>query len=477
MPKVLHPYTEYKRSSVPWLEKIPAHWDECRNGRLFSQRKETGFGELPILEVSLRTGVRVRDMENLKRKQVMSDREKYKRAAKGDIAYNMMRMWQGAAGVAPVDGLVSPAYVVLRPFPDVDSYFFAYLFRTESYMKEVDAYSRGIVKDRNRLYWEDFKRMSSIVPPPVEQRQIVQYLDSASVEVNRLIRNKRRLIELLKEQNQNIINQALTWGLDPDVPLKPSGVEWLGDIPEHWEVRRIRTCLNNVVAGIWGNDPNEKNLSEHITCVRVADYDMRTLGVSTEKLTVRAVAENAQAPRLLKQGDILMEKSGGGDAQPVGRVVFFNLAMPAITSNFIIRIRVDNDVIASKYLLHILALLQATQRNIPSIKQTTGIQNLDEKHYFSNRLGLPSLNEQQSIIEHIEKKSAEIDQAISRAELEIELICEYRIRLISDVVTGKVDVRGIEFPEVTDEELIEGEEETEELGEIMEEEEAVDVAD
>ncbi|MEW7996662.1 MAG: NADAR domain-containing protein, partial [Candidatus Thiodiazotropha endolucinida] len=153
-------YPKYKDSGQPFLGKIPAHWDLFRNGRLFSQRNETGFGELPILEVSLKTGVRVRDMDNLKRKQVMSDREKYKRAAQGDIAYNMMRMWQGAVGVAPVDGLVSPAYVVVRPFPDVDCSYFSYLFRTASYMNEVDAYSRGIVKDRNRLYWQDFKRLS-----------------------------------------------------------------------------------------------------------------------------------------------------------------------------------------------------------------------------------------------------------------------------------------------------------------------------
>ena len=113
-------YPSYRDSGLPWLGKIPEHWDVRRNGRLFAERVETGFEELPILEVSLRTGVRVRDMENGARKQQMADRSKYKRAAKGDVAYNMMRMWQGAVGVAPVDGLISPAYVVARPFPEVD---------------------------------------------------------------------------------------------------------------------------------------------------------------------------------------------------------------------------------------------------------------------------------------------------------------------------------------------------------------------
>ncbi len=236
----LFPYPHYRDSGQQSLVQIPEHWEIYRNGRLFAQRNETGFGDLPILEVSLRTGVRIRDMENLKRKQVMSDRAKYKRAAQGDIAYNMMRMWQGALGVVPANGLVSPAYVVVRPFSGVDTRYYSYLFRTNTYMDEVDGYSCGIVKDRNRLYWQDFKRMPSVVPPPEEQLQIGRFLDAVGLKVQKFIRNKRRLIELLKEQKQNIINQAVTRGLDPNVKLKPSGVEWIGDIPEHWEATKLK---------------------------------------------------------------------------------------------------------------------------------------------------------------------------------------------------------------------------------------------
>lgn len=111
----LKPYPEYKDSGVAWLGDVPGHWEVRRNGRLFLQRNETGFPALPILEVSLRSGVRVRDFDASSRKQVMRDRAMYKRALRGDITYNMMRMWQGAVGVAPVDGLISPAYVVARP--------------------------------------------------------------------------------------------------------------------------------------------------------------------------------------------------------------------------------------------------------------------------------------------------------------------------------------------------------------------------
>ena len=141
----LKPYAEYSDSGLPWLGQVPAHWRTVRNGSLFGQRSQTGFAELPILEVSLKTGVQVRAFGSAKRKQVMSDLAKYKRAAKGDLAYNTMRMWQGALGVCPVDGLVSPAYVVARPYPGVDPTYFAALFRTRDYMAEIDRDRKSVV--------------------------------------------------------------------------------------------------------------------------------------------------------------------------------------------------------------------------------------------------------------------------------------------------------------------------------------------
>ncbi len=234
------PYPTYRDSGLPWLGRIPGHWDVRRNGRLFAQRNDTGHEDLPILEVSLRTGVRVRDLENGGRKQIMTDRSKYKRAAKGDIAYNMMRMWQGAVGVAPVDGLISPAYVVASPFPEADPRYYSYLFRTGDYMREVNKFSRGIVSDRNRLYWDEFKQMPSAFPPTEEQTQIADFLDAHGRLASRLIRNKRRLIGLLNEQKQAIINQAVTRGLNPNAPMKPTGIDLIPEVPAHWEVKPLK---------------------------------------------------------------------------------------------------------------------------------------------------------------------------------------------------------------------------------------------
>ena len=193
----LKPYAEYKESGLTWLSKIPSNWQTVRNGSLFSQRNETNYPQLPILEVSLRTGVRVRNFETSSRKQLMSDFSKYKRAVAGDIAYNMMRMWQGAVGVAPVDGLVSPAYVVARPFPNTNAHYYRTQFRMDLYLGEIDGVSRGIVKDRNRLYWDQFKQMLSLAPPPDEQAAIVRFLDHANRKIDGFIRAKRKLIGLL----------------------------------------------------------------------------------------------------------------------------------------------------------------------------------------------------------------------------------------------------------------------------------------
>ena len=208
------PYPAYKDSGVEWLGEVPEHWEMVRNGQLFVQRNETGFPELPILEVSLKTGVRIRDLENPGRKQMMTVRSEYKRAVKGDITYNMMRMWQGAVGVTPADGLVSPAYVVAKPLRGTEPRYFSALFRTSAYMAEVDKCSRGIVKDRNRLYWEDFKQMSTPYPPPDEQVLIADAIDQNMATIEGGIHRIHRQIDLLSEYRTRLISDVVTGKLD-----------------------------------------------------------------------------------------------------------------------------------------------------------------------------------------------------------------------------------------------------------------------
>lgn len=229
-------YPNYAPSGLPWAPQIPEGWQVQRNGRLFSHRVETGFPDLPILEVSLRTGVRVRDMVNGKRKQAMSAKEKYKRAVKGDIAYNMMRMWQGAVGPAPADGLVSPAYVVVKPHAGVNTTYFSYLFRTAAYMQEVNKFSRGIVADRNRLYWESFKQMPSLVPSYADQGKIVAFLRAKDAQFARYVGAKRGVVDLLAEMRSVRADEA----------IKSSGTQ-------HIRLDRLLRLVSNPIRRI----PNE----------------------------------------------------------------------------------------------------------------------------------------------------------------------------------------------------------------------------
>lgn len=208
------PYPGYRDSGLDWLPGVPAHWSLRRNGRLFAERHETGFGDLTILEVSLHTGVQVRDLQGGDRKQQMTDRDKYKRTAKGDLAYNMMRLWQGAIGIVPTAGLVSPAYVVARPLAGVEVAYYGHLFRTDRYKQQVNRNSRGIVSDRNRLYWDAFKRMASPYPPLEEQKRIVKYLQAASDRIDAGVDAARRQIALLREFRTQLTADVVTGKLD-----------------------------------------------------------------------------------------------------------------------------------------------------------------------------------------------------------------------------------------------------------------------
>lgn len=431
-------YPSYRDSGLAWVPDIPEGWQVLRNGRLFAHRVQTGFPDLPILEVSLRTGVRVRDMENLKRKQVMSQKEKYKRAAKGDIAYNMMRMWQGALGAAPVDGLVSPAYVVASPFPEANSAYYSYLFRTAAYMREVNKFSRGIVSDRNRLYWDEFKQMPSLLPPRAEQDQIVAYLRVQDAHIARFIKAKRELINLLNEQKLQIIDQAVTRGLDASVALKPSGIEWLGDVPSHWDVALLKHIADVRFSGV------DKHSHDDETPVRLCNYtdvykNDRITGAMELMLATATAAEIARLT--LKAGDVLLTKDSetpndiGVPAwvpeDLLGVVCAYHLGLmrpqPERVLGEFLFLAIGSARIAQQF--HVLA---------------TGVTRFAlGKHDVKNAvIALPPVEEQKAICKWIALECQPLDEAIARADEEIKLIREYRDRLIADVVTGQMDVRG-----------------------------------
>lgn len=420
----LAPYPEYRDSGLSWLPRVPSHWEIRRNGRLFVQRVETGREELPILEVSLRTGVRVRSFDDGGRKQVMADRSKYKRAAAGDVAYNMMRLWQGAVGVAPADGLVSPAYVVAAPFDDVDPRYFTYLFRTADYMQEVENFSRGIVADRNRLYWGQFKQMPSPCPPLEEQKCIADHLDAHGRLTNRLIRNRRRLLGVLKERRQGIIESTFTHGLARNAPLAASGIDWQSTMPAGWDIKRLKALVRLV------NDQTDPS-----------NVEGRSIALEHVESWTGHIGIPEQAPKF----DSALKRFQAGDIL-FGRLrpYLAKVAMPdfdgACVGEFL--------VLRQSTLAVLPAFLHQRLRCADIIGQinasTFGAKMPRADWGFIGSLPIaypPSLSEQEAIIAASRDRVVDIDRGILAAERTIRLVEEHRERLIADAVTGHLDLR------------------------------------
>ena len=236
-------------------------------------------------------------------------------------------------------------------------------------------------------------------------------------------------------------------GLRPYPAYRDSGVEWLGKVPEHWEVRRLGATTERLVAGTWGSDPTGH---DDIVCVRVADFDRRRLGVNLRKPTVRSVPAGERQRRLLEPGDLLLEKSGGGDLQPVGVVVHFDHDQEAVASNFIGRMRVRRQH-SARYVLYLNSVLYAIRLTVRSIKQTTGIQNLDVGAYLSESVPLPPLSEQTPIARFLEAADRCIRRYIRAKERLVELLEERKRALIHEAVTGRIDVRtGQPYPAYKD---------------------------
>ena len=248
----LKPYPAYKDSGVPWLGMVPTHWKVLPNRALFMEVNDRNYPQEPLLSVTIGRGVIQQSdlLKNSSKKDSSNEnKSNYKLVQSGDITYNKMRAWQGAIGISDFRGIVSAAYVVVRPRSKLETRYFHHLFRIPAFSKEAERWSYGITSDQWSLRAEDFKQIYSILPTLEEQNRIVDFLDHIDHRVSRFIRVKRRMIALLNEQKQAIIHRAVTRGLDPDVHLKPSGVEWLGDVPEHWEVKRLRNLTTHITSG------------------------------------------------------------------------------------------------------------------------------------------------------------------------------------------------------------------------------------
>ena len=270
------PYPYYKPSGVEWLGDVPSHWSVVPNRAVFSEINDQDHPGEQMLSVTISEGVirqQVLLQDTSKRDSSRIDKSAYKLVRPGDFAYNKMRAWQGAIGASRYQGIVSPAYVVQRPLDGANPLYFHHLLRTPAFAKEAERWSYGIVSDMWSLRPEHFKMIHCCVPPPDEQRAIVRYLDHVDARIRRYIVAKEKLIALLEEERQAVIHRAVTRGLDPNVPLNPSGIDWLGDIPAHWDGMALKR-LGSFKSGTGFPIEQQGKEEEEVPFYKVSDMNL-----------------------------------------------------------------------------------------------------------------------------------------------------------------------------------------------------------
>lgn len=437
----LKPYPEYKDSSLPGLGAIPSHWQEKRAKYLFrevDERSTTGQEEL--LSVSHITGVTPRSQKRVTMFMAEST-VGYKRCHRGDLVVNTMWAWMGALGISPMTGLVSPAYGVYRPrgATPLSAEFAEHMLRSPRHVSEYVRRSTGIQSSRLRLYPEQFLQIPLAYPPADEQRLIVRFISSMDRHIRRYVRAKQKLIKLLEEQKQAIIHRAVTRGLNPSVRLKPSGVEWLGDVPAHWKVLRLKQVVTPIEQG-WSPqcDAQPAGANEwgvlKVGCVNRDTFDENQNKRLPSSLSPIETLE-------VRDGDILVSRANTREL--VGLAALAEKPRSKlILCDKLFRFRVRTELADPRFLVFVMR--QRTSR--AQIESNTNgasdsMQNVGQGVISNLFISLPDIEQQRRIVAILHEDTAALASARVRVQQELALLRELRTRLIADVVTGKLDVR------------------------------------
>lgn len=410
----LQPYTKYQPVQYDYVSQLPEGWQLLPNIAIFRERIERGFDNEELLSVTIGKGVIRQSDVDIKKDSSNEDKSKYKLIKVGDIAYNRMRMWQGALGYSDYQGITSPAYVVLKPKMEINQRFFHYMFRTGFYTNYSKRFSYGIVDDQLSLRYVDFKRMYSIVPPLETQNAIVAYLDRKTQQIQEFIAKKERLIELLEEQKGVYINEVIS------------------------KYKTISICLKYLCNGITdGSHFSPQTLTEGKSYVTVTDVGKENNIdlINCKKISVEDFIKLERTGCRPNFGDILLTKDG-----TIGRAY---------------TVRDTNDFVA----LSSLAIITPSRKKIlPELLRYILISPLSVDQMFSKiqgsaltrlTIGLiknldivyPSSKEDQlKIVYAIENKHKELNKIILKAQTEIEKAKEYQESLITQIVTGQLKV-------------------------------------
>lgn len=423
-------YPAYKESGVEWLGDIPTHWNIWELRNLFRKTSIKNRPDLPLLSVVREQGVIIRDVESKEENHnfIPDDLSKYKVLKRGQFVINKMKAWQGSYAVSELTGIVSPAYFIYDvDYSELLPSFFNLAIRSKSYVSFFNKASDGVRIGQWDLDETQMRDIPLFVPPLAEQAVIVTYLDKKCADIDELMSRRQAIIERLKELKQSIIAEAVTKGLNPDVPMKDSGVKWLGHIPAHWETKYPKAlfALRKSRAA-----KGEKQLtsSQHHGVIYQEDY-MRLTGNR-----IVTVLKDFDILKHVEAGDfvISMRSFQGG--------IEYSPYTGSISSAYVMLIP-NRDYVHPAYFKWLLK----SHGYIKALQSTSNLVRDGQAMRYANfvqvRLPYLPMAEQESIAHHLDKKCAEIDALISRQEQIIEKLKELKTSTIAHVVTGKVDVR------------------------------------
>lgn len=431
------PYPEYKDSGVEWIGEIPAHWKTKRFRYVFQECNDKIDGEIfgEMLSVSGYRGIEIKNYDDDNRRRIEDELQGYRIVRKGQLVINTMWMNYAGLGVSEFDGHVSPAYRAFKIMSYINKRYAHHLLRSERYVKGYTSYLTGIRPNSLQMSREDLMNLPVLLPSPEEQSAIAAFLDQETGKIDALVAEQERLITLLKEKRQAVISQAVTKGLNPNAPMKDSGVEWIEQMPASWHVTRIKHAVSHVVDCLHTTPTYDGDLA--FPAVRTADLDRGRLHLDRALLVSREVYEERIQRLRPIEHDVLYSREG----ERFGMAALVPPSVDLCLGQRMMMFRSLPDFDAG-YLMWVLNSDTVYQQVLADLAGATSPHvNIGDIVNFA--VPAPPLTDQQRIAEHIFIMVQSIDALVAEAERTSALLKERRAALISAAVTGKIDVRSL----------------------------------
>ena len=423
-------YESYKDSGVEWLGEVPSHWEVKKMKFLFQDTSIKNKPDETLLSVTQNRGVIPRDWLEERTVMPSGSLETFKFIEKDDFAISL-RSFEGGLEICHHDGIISPAYTVLKYNKKLlNNGYYKYLFKCQKFISEMQTSIVGIREGKNISY-EELKYSFLPIPQTNEQQKISQFLDDKTAKIDQAVDLAEKQIALLKEHKQILIQNAVTRGLNPDVPLKDSGVEWIGQVPEHWEVKKLKYLAK------LSPSKSEITCNHEESCSFIP---MEKLKLNTLILDeIKQIKNVYSAYTYFRDEDLLIAK-----VTPCFENKNFAIAKNLVNSigfgsSEIYVLRAYSNLF-NKFLFYRLQEQNFMEIAISKMSGTGGLKRIPSEFINNFQLALPPLCEQQKIADYLDKQTAKIDQAIALKTAHIEKLKEYKSVLINDVVTGKVRV-------------------------------------